>query len=344
VVKPEKDNLLLVQLPNMEQMLAETLYEDKVLGLVVIKIVRGDFGFPSLSLGSDDIVKIDDTVMAFGYSTEPIVIGDPRPLIGEPPYMSSSTVSELCVIDGIEHRGLDRDINSGWYGGPVINKYGEVIGILNQKSEQNEGNTYAIYVNNIKAEIEDALNRATQVEPSIPIPSETRIQTPTLPIYSIEPTHNVEPFVFVYDPYYWNSDWNIQDLWNTIRTINKVYYKQHTYIEDVFDCSDMAVDMWNILLEKGITSLIVVGNLEVSEGHPTWAECNHVWLQVSYLGGESPACYFTIETTNGEVYQWGTSPLVHVVTIDNETSKYDPYVTGFRYATPEEFQADAIGR
>ena len=44
------------------------------------------------------------------------------------------------------------------------------------------------------------------------------------------------------------------------------YYETHTYVgNDVFDCDNMAIDVWNILKTKGINAEIAVGNVDLDE-------------------------------------------------------------------------------
>ena len=51
-----------------------------------------------------------------------------------------------------------------------------------------------------------------------------------------------------------------------IQTCEKIateYYGSHTYTEDgIYDCDDMAQDVWNMLKAKGINARIAVGDFE----------------------------------------------------------------------------------
>jgi hypothetical protein len=77
-------------------------------------------------------------------------------------------------------------------------------------------------------------------------------------------------------PEYWNADWGASKLYQLLCSINSLYHKEHNYVEGVFDCNDMAVDIWDILHQQGITSIIGVGNLSVDK--ESFAECDHAWL------------------------------------------------------------------
>ena len=78
------------------------------------------------------------------------------------------------------------------------------------------------------------------------------------------------------------------------------YYETHTYIQnDVFDCDNMACDVWNILKTKGINAKIVVGNIDLEEyGMEDW---NHAWI----IAEVSPNTWLAIECTRGCVVYRG---------------------------------------
>lgn len=45
--------------------------------------------------------------------------------------------------------------------------------------------------------------------------------------------------------------------------IAKEYFNSHTYVNnDVYDCDNMACDIWNILKTEGINSKIAIGNVD----------------------------------------------------------------------------------
>ncbi len=149
-------------------------------------------------------------------------------------------------------------------------------------------------------------------------------QTEELTILRDEPTHNVDRQTMIADSQYWNSSWEHNELFNTITAINKTYHEEHTYVEDMFDCSDMVVDIWNILLTQGIRSMIVVGNLNILDD--SWAESNHVWLVVLH-SVRSVNRWFAIESTSGAV---------------RKLAGDSNYWGGFYYPSPSEFKADAL--
>jgi hypothetical protein len=168
-----------------------------------------------------------------------------------------------------------------------------------------------------------------------PLPlSQTEEVTPTIEtepdptqIRSISPSHDFTPANIVHDQQFWNADWDAGELWAKIWSVNREYRKTHTYIEDVFDCDNMTLDLWNILHEQVITSIIVVGNLDLDEER--FRECNHTWLLIQHTNeGSSYYCYI-IESTNGEVYSF-----------DLKTKEFAQYIEGYYYSSPSNFLAD----
>lgn len=121
-----------------------------------------------------------------------------------------------------------------------------------------------------------------------------------------------------------SEDFNLSEL-NEASKVEKVesiaqdYYRTHTYIvDDIFDCDNMAQDVWNILRTEGINSKIVVGNVNET-GNLTIEKCDHVWL----LAEVSPNEWIAVETTNGEV----------VYKEDNEN-----YYEGFLFSNPKNYR------
>ena len=83
---------------------------------------------------------------------------------------------------------------------------------------------------------------------------------------------------------------------DTAINIVKHYHETHIYSEyDFFVCSDMALDVWNMLKAQGINALIQIGNVET--GAKDITEVTHAWV----LAETSPGCYLALETTGGYV-------------------------------------------
>lgn len=109
----------------------------------------------------------------------------------------------------------------------------------------------------------------------------------------------------------WQS--KVEEIWQR-------FHASHTYIADQYDCNDMAIELWNMLLTAEIKSVIVVGNLDmVGE---TLNQSEHAWLYVFNPQGR----YVVLDPLEGLI--WSTNP------------KFGPYKEGFIYKQPSDLRAD----
>ncbi len=89
----------------------------------------------------------------------------------------------------------------------------------------------------------------------------------------------------------------------TAAKIVKYYYDTHVYSTfDLFICSDMASEVWNMLKAQGINAIIAIGdtNNVVSD----ILQCNHAWVLAEVAPGE----YLALEATGGYVVKKGENP------------------------------------
>lgn len=85
---------------------------------------------------------------------------------------------------------------------------------------------------------------------------------------------------------------NVEIVEDTVRQ----YHETHTYSEyDFFVCSDMAIDVWNMIKTKGIDAQIAIGN--VNKRIESIAEADHAWV----LAETSPSEHLALETTGGYI-------------------------------------------
>lgn len=170
--------------------------------------------------------------------------------------------------------------------------------------------------------------------PSTPYPTNTSSPSSTIPpsnpsnlIPTSVPSHSFPRADVVKHSEYWNASWGALELYQKLISFNSSYHKENTYIEGVFDCNDMAVDIWNILYKQGIVSVIVAGNLDIDKER--FAECNHAWLLILHRDKDSLYRIFIIEPTNGETYAF-----------DPETKTLVQYMQGYFYSSPSDLRAD----
>jgi Na+-transporting methylmalonyl-CoA/oxaloacetate decarboxylase gamma subunit len=103
-----------------------------------------------------------------------------------------------------------------------------------------------------------------------------------------------------------------------VKSIVEEYHQTHTYSQpDFFVCSDMAIDVWNMVKSKGINAQIEVGNID--NPNANFTEYNHAWV----LAETEPLKWLALETTGGYVVYNSTNYL---------------YYKGFSFNTPNEFK------
>ena len=69
------------------------------------------------------------------------------------------------------------------------------------------------------------------------------------------------------------------------------YSQEHFYIENVYDCDNMACDVWDILQSQNISARIAVNSINMTD------ENKHAWV----LAEVNPGEYLALETTGGYV-------------------------------------------
>jgi hypothetical protein len=92
----------------------------------------------------------------------------------------------------------------------------------------------------------------------------------------------------------------------TAEKIVKYYHDTHIYSSyDLFVCSDMASEVWNMLKAQDIASIIVVGNKDVAISDIL--QSNHAWVLAEVIPGK----YLALETTGGYSVTASKNPLYY---------------------------------
>ena len=92
----------------------------------------------------------------------------------------------------------------------------------------------------------------------------------------------------------------------TAGKIVKYYHDTHEYSTiDLFTCSDMAGEVWNMLKTQGISAVIAVGNKDTAI--TDILQSNHAWVLAEVAPGE----YLALETTGGFVVPESENPLYY---------------------------------
>jgi len=109
-----------------------------------------------------------------------------------------------------------------------------------------------------------------------------------------------------------------EDKIQILEEILKDYHEKHTYSkEDFFVCSDMAIDVWNILETKGINAEIAIGNVDVPID--SIDQINHAWVMAEV----APNQWLALEVTGGYIVYYEDNP---------------NYYRGYFFDTPREFK------
>ena len=107
----------------------------------------------------------------------------------------------------------------------------------------------------------------------------------------------------------------------TAENIVKRYHETHIYSEyDFFVCSDMALDVWDMLKAQGINTLIKIGN--VKTGAKVITEADHAWV----LAETTPGKYLALETTGGYAVWKADNPLYYEGWSFDNPKEYKRYV------------------
>lgn len=129
---------------------AKVVGTDATTDIAVLKIDRTNLTY--VTLGDSDTLQVGELAVA---------IGNPfGELAGSVTVGVISALDREISINNSTYNLLQTDasINSGNSGGPLVNSYGEVIGITNAKVSEGEGIGFAIPINDIKTVIEDLVN------------------------------------------------------------------------------------------------------------------------------------------------------------------------------------------
>jgi hypothetical protein len=84
----------------------------------------------------------------------------------------------------------------------------------------------------------------------------------------------------------------------TLTDIVSSYHRTHTYLTNdagssIYVCGDMACDVWNMVVSKGITAKIVAGDID--EDIASVAQAKHAWVLAEIPDGQ----WLALETTGG---------------------------------------------
>lgn len=141
-----------VIIPGQDEPLPATIVgTDTRTDIAVLKVETG-MDLPYVVFGDSDLLQVGEMAVA---------IGNPfGELAGTVTVGVISALNREIMIESTKYNLLQTDasINSGNSGGPLVNSYGEVIGVTNAKISDGEGIGFAIPINDVKDIIEELIN------------------------------------------------------------------------------------------------------------------------------------------------------------------------------------------
>lgn len=144
-VLSEASHQIIVENRDGDQFSAQSIYTNTVNDIAILKIIDKDFKkmrpMP-YSIKSKN-AELGESVFILGYPKQEIVYGEGY-ISAENGYEMDTSFCQLSTL-----------ANEGNSGSPVINKNGEVIGIISSKETNSEGVVYAIKSTNIFSAIEE---------------------------------------------------------------------------------------------------------------------------------------------------------------------------------------------
>lgn len=151
---------LVVTLDNGKKVVGRLIGADPVLDLAVLKIPASPEGLPVISIGDSDTIKVGDQVL---------VIGNP---FGLEQTLTLGIISGLNRVLpgsllGERHPLIQTDaaISPGNSGGPLVNRYGEVIGITSSFLPEAQNIGFALPINIAKNVIPQLVEKGRVIRP-----------------------------------------------------------------------------------------------------------------------------------------------------------------------------------
>lgn len=159
----DKDGIFTVMLNDGKEYKAIVLDRDPVLDVALIKIEG--YSFPYLNLADSDLLEVGETVIAIGNAlgefkntvSAGVVSGLSRSITAGDKFGQREYLDEVIQTDAA--------INKGNSGGPLLNIYGDVVGINVAMVENSSSIGFSLPINSVKDVIESVKKTGKIVRP-----------------------------------------------------------------------------------------------------------------------------------------------------------------------------------
>ena len=152
-VDEDSELSLIVDVPGYEIPLdAVIVGTDIQTDIAVLKVQEQDEPFSYVTLGDSDQLQVGELVVAIG---NPLGRLEGTVTVGVVSALGRQINNNGYTMELIQ---TDASINSGNSGGPLINSFGEVIGVTNAKMPTSEGLGFAIPISDVRDEIQSIIN------------------------------------------------------------------------------------------------------------------------------------------------------------------------------------------
>ena len=149
----DNDYEIIVAVPGFDRPIdAQIVGSDIQTDIAVLKLMSDDQSFPYVTLGDSDVLQVGELVVAIG---NPLGTLEGTVTVGVVSALNREINNNGYTMKLIQ---TDASINSGNSGGPLINSFGEVIGVTNAKISSAEGLGFAIPITNVRDVIQSIIN------------------------------------------------------------------------------------------------------------------------------------------------------------------------------------------
>ncbi|MCQ2515999.1 MAG: trypsin-like peptidase domain-containing protein [Saccharofermentans sp.] len=150
-LETNENYILKVQVPGFDDLIpASVVGSDIQTDIAVVKLMENR-EYPAVVLGDSDVLQVGELVVAIG---NPLGRLDGTVTVGVVSALNREFNNNGYSTSLIQ---TDASVNTGNSGGPLVNSFGEVVGVINAKISSAEGLGFAIPISNVDSIIESII-------------------------------------------------------------------------------------------------------------------------------------------------------------------------------------------